>query len=80
MVSCVVGSDRAEIGERLAARSELTGGVDAEPVSGTVDEVVEQLRAFRAVGVERAMLQHLVHGDLQMIPLLGQVAAELAEA
>ena len=79
MVSCVVGNDRAEVAERLSARSELTGGVDAEPVSGTVEEVVEHLRAFAAVGVERAMLQHLVHSDLEMIPLLGQVAEELSD-
>ena len=80
MVGCVVGADRAEVAERLAARDALTGGVDGEPVSGTVDEVVEQLRAFAAVGVERAMLQHLVHADLEMIPLLGQVGDGVAEA
>ncbi len=80
MVGCVVGADRAEVAERLAARDALTGGVDGEPVSGTVDEVVEQLRAFAAAGVERAMLQHLVHADLAMIPLLGQVADGVAQA
>ena len=47
------------------------------PLSGTVDQVVEQLRAYEAVGVERAMLQHLVHEDVDMVTVLGDVAAGL---
>ena len=47
------------------------------PISGTVDQVVEQLRAYEAVGVERAMLQHLVHEDVDMVTVLGDVAARL---
>jgi alkanesulfonate monooxygenase SsuD/methylene tetrahydromethanopterin reductase-like flavin-dependent oxidoreductase (luciferase family) len=46
-------------------------------VRGTVDEVVEQLRAYEAVGVTRVMLQHLLHDDLEMVALLGDVAARL---
>ena len=44
---------------------------------GTVDEVAERLRAYEAVGVERAMLQHLAHEDLEMVALLGDLAASL---
>ena len=63
MTGCVVGRDRADLGERLAAFEALTGH-DAPAISGTVDEVAESLREYEAVGVERAMLQHLVHEDV----------------
>jgi hypothetical protein len=36
-----------------------------------VPEVVEQLVALEDAGVERVMLQHLAHGDLEMVALLG---------
>ena len=76
MTSCVVGRDQAELRERLAAFKALTGS-DAPPISGTVDEVVEQLRDYEAAGVERVMLQHLVHEDVEMVAVLGDVAARL---
>ena len=64
MIGCVVGRDHAELDERLGRVSGAGLGTDPPPISGTVDEVVEQLRAYEAVGVERAMLQHLVHEDV----------------
>jgi len=76
MLGCVVGRDRAELADRLAAWRDVTGG-EGPPLSGTVDEVVERLRAYEAVGVQRAMLQHLHHEDVEMIAVLGEVAAEL---
>jgi alkanesulfonate monooxygenase SsuD/methylene tetrahydromethanopterin reductase-like flavin-dependent oxidoreductase (luciferase family) len=78
MTGCVVGRDDDEVGERLAAWREITGGDDAPPICGTVDEVVSRLREYEAVGVERAMLQHLVHEDVEMVRVLGEVAAQLA--
>ena len=56
----------------------MTGSEDLPPLSGTVDEVAARLREYQAVGVDRAMLQHLVHEDLEMVPLLGEVAAQVA--
>ena len=44
---------------------------------GTVEEVVEKLRAYEEAGVERVMLQHLDHEDVEMVELLG---AEVAPA
>jgi alkanesulfonate monooxygenase SsuD/methylene tetrahydromethanopterin reductase-like flavin-dependent oxidoreductase (luciferase family) len=76
MTGCVVGRDRGELKERLAAFTAITGD-EAPPISGTVDEVVEQLREYEAVGVERAMLQHMVHEDVEMVTVLGEVAARL---
>jgi alkanesulfonate monooxygenase SsuD/methylene tetrahydromethanopterin reductase-like flavin-dependent oxidoreductase (luciferase family) len=44
---------------------------------GTADELEEQLRAYAAVGVERVMLQHLEHEDVETVAVLGDVAARL---
>ncbi|MGH3001711.1 MAG: LLM class flavin-dependent oxidoreductase [Gaiellaceae bacterium] len=77
MIGCVVGRDRSEVDERLAAYRAVTGRDEPPPVSGTVEEVVERLREYEAAGVERAMLQHLVHEDVEMVAVLGEVAALL---
>jgi alkanesulfonate monooxygenase SsuD/methylene tetrahydromethanopterin reductase-like flavin-dependent oxidoreductase (luciferase family) len=76
MTGCVVGIDRAEVRERLAAFRTLTGN-DSPPIAGTVEEVAERLREYEAVGVERVLLQHLVHEDVEMVARLGDVAAAL---
>jgi alkanesulfonate monooxygenase SsuD/methylene tetrahydromethanopterin reductase-like flavin-dependent oxidoreductase (luciferase family) len=77
MASCVVGRDDAEAAERLDAYVRVMGR--REPlVSGTVEQVVERLRAYEGAGVERAMLQHVVHEDVETVALLGEVAAACA--
>ena len=76
MIGCIVGRDQGEVDERLGRFRDLIGS-QPPPIVGTVDEVVEQLRAYEAVGVERAMLQHLVHEDAEMVTVLGEVAARL---
>ena len=50
---------------------------DAPQLSGTAEQLVEVLRGYEAVGVERAMLQHLVHEDVEMVAVLGELAAAL---
>jgi hypothetical protein len=75
MTGCVVGRDDGEVADRLARRRSLTGNDGEPPVCGTVAEVVEGLQAYEAAGVERAMLQHLDHEDLDMVDVLGDVAA-----
>jgi alkanesulfonate monooxygenase SsuD/methylene tetrahydromethanopterin reductase-like flavin-dependent oxidoreductase (luciferase family) len=77
MIGCVVGRDEGEANERLARLRELTGDSQLPPLVGTVERVVEDLRRYEAVGVERAMLQHLVHEDVEMVALLGDLAAAL---
>ena len=79
MTGCVVGRDATELAGRLSAWREKTGaGNDDSPsIFGTVDQVVEQLRGYEDVGVERAMLQHLVHEDVEMVAVLGDVASQL---
>jgi alkanesulfonate monooxygenase SsuD/methylene tetrahydromethanopterin reductase-like flavin-dependent oxidoreductase (luciferase family) len=76
MISCVVGRDEAEAGGRLDRFREVTGG-DDPLLFGTVEQVAERLRAYEAVGVERAMLQHIVHEDVDMVDVLGELAAAL---
>jgi alkanesulfonate monooxygenase SsuD/methylene tetrahydromethanopterin reductase-like flavin-dependent oxidoreductase (luciferase family) len=76
MIGCLVGRDQDEVDTRLARYREVVGP-DPPPITGTVEQVVEQLRAYEAVGVERAMLQHLVHEDVDMVTVLGDVATRL---
>jgi alkanesulfonate monooxygenase SsuD/methylene tetrahydromethanopterin reductase-like flavin-dependent oxidoreductase (luciferase family) len=78
MIGCVVGRDAGEVAERLAHIDAITGRpAEPPPISGTLDEVVAALREYEAAGVERAMLQHLYHEDVDMVGLLGDVATAL---
>ncbi|NUR77675.1 MAG: LLM class flavin-dependent oxidoreductase, partial [Thermoleophilia bacterium] len=71
MIGCAVARTAEELQRRLERHR------SPPPISGTIDEVVEQLRAYERVGVERAMLQHLMHDDVEMVAVLGEVAARL---
>ena len=76
MIGCVVGGDARELDRRLSEFRAVTGG-DRPPIAGSVDEVVARLREYEQEGVERVMLQHLVHEDTGMVTVLGEVAARL---
>jgi alkanesulfonate monooxygenase SsuD/methylene tetrahydromethanopterin reductase-like flavin-dependent oxidoreductase (luciferase family) len=76
MTGCVVGRDEQELQERLTQFKQISNS-DAPPISGTVDQVVAKLREYEQVGVERVMLQHLVHEDVEMVSVLGDVASRL---
>lgn len=78
MTGCIVGRDVADVAERLAAWRQVTRSEDEPPICGTVDEAVSLLRDYETAGVERAMLQHFVHEDVEMVAVLGEVAARLA--
>jgi F420-dependent oxidoreductase-like protein len=85
MTACVVGISPDEFKERVRGVLRATNNDDSpeafvsearsEQVLGTVDEAVEMLRAYEAAGVERIMLQHLLHRDLDMVRLLGAAVA-----
>jgi alkanesulfonate monooxygenase SsuD/methylene tetrahydromethanopterin reductase-like flavin-dependent oxidoreductase (luciferase family) len=80
MTGCAIGRDEGDARDRLRRRAELTG-LDDEPahlVRGTVDEAAEQLREYEAAGVERVMLQHLVHEDVELVEVLGELAEAVA--
>jgi alkanesulfonate monooxygenase SsuD/methylene tetrahydromethanopterin reductase-like flavin-dependent oxidoreductase (luciferase family) len=87
MTACAIGRTPAEAKERIHRRLERAGQ-QADPdeylqqrrdvaILGTLDEAAERLRAYERAGVERVMLQHLDHRDIEMIALIGR---ELAPA
>jgi alkanesulfonate monooxygenase SsuD/methylene tetrahydromethanopterin reductase-like flavin-dependent oxidoreductase (luciferase family) len=87
MTACAIGRTPAEAKERIHRRLERAGQ-QADPdeyrqqrrdvaILGTLDEAAERLRAYERAGVERVMLQHLDHRDVEMIALIGR---ELAPA
>jgi alkanesulfonate monooxygenase SsuD/methylene tetrahydromethanopterin reductase-like flavin-dependent oxidoreductase (luciferase family) len=88
MTGCVVGTGTEQVRERagqVMRRSGKPGTVEewlaavrGEWVVGTVGEVVDHLRQLEDAGVQRVMLQHLVHDDLESVRLLGEVASEVA--
>jgi alkanesulfonate monooxygenase SsuD/methylene tetrahydromethanopterin reductase-like flavin-dependent oxidoreductase (luciferase family) len=79
LADCVVAANEDDLHARLTVWRRFTGRVDAPRLAGTVEQVTGILRAYRAVGVDRVMLQHLAHEDVEMIPLLGELAEALAD-
>jgi alkanesulfonate monooxygenase SsuD/methylene tetrahydromethanopterin reductase-like flavin-dependent oxidoreductase (luciferase family) len=86
MTTGVVGRDRAEVEQRVGRVLAVTGSddsvaevIDARPnwLLGTVDQVAERLQALEAAGVGRVMVQHLDHADVEMVAVLGEVAASM---
>jgi alkanesulfonate monooxygenase SsuD/methylene tetrahydromethanopterin reductase-like flavin-dependent oxidoreductase (luciferase family) len=81
MTGCIVGEDRGQLLERVGrvlARMERRDDPErfveesrGTWVIGTVDEVRARLGEYEAAGVERMMLQHLDHADLDAVALLG---------
>jgi alkanesulfonate monooxygenase SsuD/methylene tetrahydromethanopterin reductase-like flavin-dependent oxidoreductase (luciferase family) len=82
MVTWLSGEDRAELVDRAGRLAEWQAQ-DVEPeaflegladpaIAGTVEENVERLRELAAVGVERVMLQHLLHRDLDAVEQIGR--------
>jgi len=82
MIGCVVGEDRADVLRRAGrvAGRRGQGDEDAEAqlrepgrfVWGTPDQAAAQLRELQDAGVERVMLQHLAHDDVEMVELIGR--------
>lgn len=81
MTACFVGSDRADVLDRLGAFLAVRGG-DTKPeellaerrdrwLVGTVEEVAERIEELRALGVTRVFLQHLNDDDDEMVRLVG---------
>jgi alkanesulfonate monooxygenase SsuD/methylene tetrahydromethanopterin reductase-like flavin-dependent oxidoreductase (luciferase family) len=73
-----LGRDDAEVRERVRAWHASTRMGGSPQLVGTVQQVADALRQYEAVGVERAMLQQLVHEDIAMVSLLGELAEAVA--
>ena len=85
MVPWLTGVDAADLQQR-AERLAAWRGSDAQSlideftevgVGGTPDAAITRLRAYRDAGIDRIMLQHLLHDDLDAIALLPRLAAGL---
>jgi alkanesulfonate monooxygenase SsuD/methylene tetrahydromethanopterin reductase-like flavin-dependent oxidoreductase (luciferase family) len=75
MTGCVLGADEAEYERRRAHFRELTGNdVGPHMVTGTVEQAAERLREY---DLDRVMLQHLAHEDVEMVALLGELQRAL---
>jgi alkanesulfonate monooxygenase SsuD/methylene tetrahydromethanopterin reductase-like flavin-dependent oxidoreductase (luciferase family) len=82
MVTWLSGEDRVELLDRAGRLAEWQGrGGDPEPflgelrgsaIAGTIDENVERLRELADAGIERVMLQHLLHRDLDAVEQIGR--------
>jgi alkanesulfonate monooxygenase SsuD/methylene tetrahydromethanopterin reductase-like flavin-dependent oxidoreductase (luciferase family) len=74
-----------EARERKARLDEAAAAAGRDPlrfsimlkIEGNLEELEERLREYEAVGVDRAMLQHLDHDDLDLVGALGELAARL---
>jgi F420-dependent oxidoreductase-like protein len=85
MTGWLVGEDRSELLDRagrLAEQRGESGGADSflsrlpeSWIVGTLDEAVERLHALAGQGVERVMLQHLLHRDLGAVEQIGRRVA-----
>ena len=86
MTGCVVGETHADAVERA---KELYGrrqreisfddwlaGFQERALFGSVEEVAERLGEYERAGCDRAMLQHLLHTDLEPVRLIGGALAD----
>ena len=79
MTGAAIGRDEDEAEERLRLSREKAGvGDDLDyKFKGSPERVVEQLTEWRDAGVDRVMIQLLLHDDLEQIEIIGR---ELAPA
>jgi alkanesulfonate monooxygenase SsuD/methylene tetrahydromethanopterin reductase-like flavin-dependent oxidoreductase (luciferase family) len=79
MTGAVLGRDRGEVDDRARLIGERRGEQGFAPpeswIAGTPDEAREQLRGLADAGVERVMLQLLLHDDVDQLELVGELAA-----
>ncbi|MEA2330242.1 MAG: hypothetical protein QOH58_380 [Thermoleophilaceae bacterium] len=85
MTGWLVADDRDQLLGRAAELAERRGHggpperfLEELPesfITGTVDEGIERLRELRGAGIERVMLQHLLHRDLAAVEQIGRVVA-----
>jgi alkanesulfonate monooxygenase SsuD/methylene tetrahydromethanopterin reductase-like flavin-dependent oxidoreductase (luciferase family) len=88
MTGCIVGSDGSDlekraraIMDRRGADGSVTEWLDERRdalVVGTTDEAIARLHAYEEAGVQRIMLQHQMHEDVEMVSVIGtEIAPEV---
>jgi alkanesulfonate monooxygenase SsuD/methylene tetrahydromethanopterin reductase-like flavin-dependent oxidoreductase (luciferase family) len=85
MAAWLVGEDRGELLDRAGRLAEWLGRGDGPEgfletlgdhwIVGSLEEAVEQLGELARAGVERVMLQHLLHRDLDAVEQIGREVA-----
>jgi F420-dependent oxidoreductase-like protein len=86
MVGVLVAETERELRDRLRQQTAMLGvdGADAEGwltertgrwIAGTPDQAHERIEALSAAGAQRIMLQDFLPRDLEMVALLGRIAA-----
>lgn len=80
LLNVLVGESPKDLEARAARLADRQGGVGGssdvgglgtERLVGTPDQIIERLQAYADAGVQRVMLQHLLHEDLEAIEMLG---------
>jgi F420-dependent oxidoreductase-like protein len=80
MTTCLVGEDEQVVARRAgelapeygaAGTAELLRDHSETWICGTPAQAREQLRRLADAGVQRVMLQHLLHRDIEMVELIG---------
>jgi F420-dependent oxidoreductase-like protein len=80
MTGCLLGEDEVEVADRARRLMERTrqegdfeswfDGLRDAWIIGTPEQAAERLAAYEEAGVERVMLQHQLHDDLDMVALM----------
>ena len=83
MTGCLIGSDEAEFMDRARRLMDWSGqdgdvhawvdGLRDAWVVGTVEQAAERLVAMQAAGLDRVMLQHQLHDDVDMVTLIARL-------
>jgi F420-dependent oxidoreductase-like protein len=84
MTGCLIGVGEADVRARAGRLKELSGaeggldewldGLRDSWVVGTLDQAGSRLDDYARAGVDRFMLQHQVHDDLEMVAVMGELA------
>ncbi len=81
MTTCVIGEDAAAVARRADALAPEYEAADGAAllrehsdgwIAGTVEQAAQQLSELADAGVQRVMLQHLLHRDIEMVELIGR--------
>jgi F420-dependent oxidoreductase-like protein len=90
LVNLLVGTDTADLharAEQLMKRNNVSGsptdfvaGRGPNTLTGTVDAVLDQVGEYARAGVERILLQHWVHRDIETVELIGRRLRPAIEA
>jgi F420-dependent oxidoreductase-like protein len=75
MLVTAIGRDRAEADERGARLQARAGDHPPSAIVGTVEEAAARLREYAAAGLDGAMLQYLLHEDVDGVAAIGELAA-----